>query len=449
MLVVDDDRLVRWSLHAHLEHAGYVVRDVADTRQACAELDRGVDLVLLGSAVEDGRGLELLGETRRREPDVPVVVLTESPNVAMAVEAMRLGAFHCIPKSLEMRDLLVVVSEALAARDATRLSAAEHGADALSELVGESAAAVQLRELLRRVARSPASTVLLTGESGTGKDLAARCIHRLSVRAEEPFVHLMCTALPSDLIESELFGHERGAFTDAVARKQGLLESADRGTAFLDEVGDLDLRVQAKLLRFLESRTFRRVGGMTDRVADVRVVAATNVDLDQAVVAGRFRQDLYYRLAVLTVELPPLRARLEDVPILVEHFLRRFRARLGTRARSVSDESLRRFASHGWPGNVRELENLLLRAAIVGDREVLDVSDFPRLAGTRGAAGSFALPPGGVALDALEQSLLRQALERTGGNRTRAARLLGITRNQIRYRIEKFGLADDEVNEAR
>jgi two-component system, NtrC family, response regulator AtoC len=288
---------------------------------------------------------------------------------------------------------------------------------------------------------SPASTVLLTGESGTGKDLAAKVIHYNSDRAARPFMNITCSALPEALLESELFGHERGAFTDARQQKAGLLESADGGTVFLDEIGEMVPALQAKLLRFLEEKAFKRVGGASDIRVDVRVIAATNRDLEEAVQQGRFREDLYYRLNVMHIQLPPLRDRPGDIPQLLHFYIDIFNGEFRKRVTGVTDEAMALLKGYGWPGNVRELRNAVERAMLLADGDRLDVEHFPMSVARRSPAGPFELPVEGISLEAVERELVQQALNRTGWNHTKAAALLGLNRDQIRYRIEKFALA--------
>jgi two-component system response regulator AtoC len=297
-----------------------------------------------------------------------------------------------------------------------------------------------LRELLRKVASSPASTVLLTGESGTGKDLAAKVLHYNSQRANRPFVNITCSAIPETLLESELFGHERGAFTDARQQKRGLFEQADGGTVFLDEIGEMVPALQAKLLRFLEEKAFKRVGGAHDIKVDVRVVAATNRNLEEQVRKGEFREDLFYRLNVLPIGLPSLRAHLDDVPALVSFYVDLFNREFRKNVRGVSPDAARELRVYGWPGNIREVRNAVERAMLLAEGPWLEPQDFPVLAARRQTAHDIALPPEGVDREQLERSLVVQALERSGHNQTRAATLLGLNRDQIRYRIEKFGL---------
>ncbi len=282
--------------------------------------------------------------------------------------------------------------------------------------------------------------MLLTGESGTGKDFVAKVIHYTSTRATRPFMNITCSALPEQLLESELFGHERGAFTDARLQKRGLLETADGGTVFLDEIGEMMPALQAKLLRVLEEKAFKRVGGAHDIRVDVRVIAATNRNLEEEVAKGRFRSDLYYRLNVLPITIPPLRSHAEDVPTLVEYFIDAFNAEFRKRVQGASPAAYTALEHYGWPGNVRELRNVVERAMLLSDAERLEAKDFPSLTTTAGSGEEFELPAKGVELETLERSLVIQALKRSGGNQTRAASLLGLNRDQIRYRIEKFGL---------
>jgi two-component system response regulator AtoC len=370
--------------------------------------------------------------------------MTGFSSVDQAVAAMKAGAYHYVAKPFDVEEIALLVERAhRAARLRRRMRALEAGkVTGIERLVGNSAPMRRTKALLARVARSPASTVLLTGESGTGKDLAARVIHELSGRSDGPFLNVTCSALPPTLLESELFGHERGAFTDAKSRLKGLFEQAHGGTVFLDEIGEIPLEMQAKLLRFLEDKTLRRLGGSVDIRADVRIVAATNVDLQQAVRDGAFREDLYYRLAVLTVELPPLRDRSGDIERLVEHFVARFAREFHKRVERVSEGALAALAAHPWRGNVRELRNVVERAVLLGDRAVLGRSDFPPLDAPEReeVSGVFTLPAAGVSLEAVERSLVVQALDRARGNRTVAASLLGLNRDQIRYRVAKFGL---------
>jgi len=312
---------------------------------------------------------------------------------------------------------------------------------ALVNIVGDSATMKQMRALLSKIAVSPASTVLLTGESGTGKDLAAKVIHYSSSRGGKPFMNITCSALPETLLESELFGHERGAFTGADRQKRGLIESADGGTVFLDEIGEMVPLLQAKLLRFLEEKSFKRVGGTQDVKVDVRVIAATNRSLQEGVKKGQFREDLFYRLNVMAVELPPLRERPDDVPLLINHYIDGFNTEFRKKIRGVTPGAMAALQAYRWRGNVRELRNAVERAMLLAETSELDESHFPMLsAGDSDVSSGLGLPVEGINLEELERSLVVQALERSGWNQTKAATLLGLNRDQIRYRIEKFDL---------
>jgi len=445
LLVVDDDGLIRWSLRTKLQQADYRVLEAGTGDEGWQHFERGVDLVLLDHRLPDMEGLELLRRMMAVDPEVPVIMLTAFSSVEQAVEAMKVGAHHYAPKPFEPDEILLVVERALKTTRLQRRARALGDPSDLGSIIGESPPLRTTKALLAKVARSPSSTVLLTGETGTGKDLAARVIHQRSARSEGPFLNVTCSALTAQLLESELFGHERGAFTDAKARKKGLFEHAHTGTVFLDEIGEMPPGMQAKLLRFLEEKAFRRVGGTVDIRADVRIIAATNADLKLAVREGSFREDLYYRLAVLTVHMPPLRDREGDVARLVDHFIQRFNREFHKRVQGVAPAAMSALCLHPWPGNVRELRNTVERAVLLAESATLTRADFPTLespAFDEEALKGFELPAGGLDLEALERSMVQQALDRAAGNRTLAASLLGLNRDQIRYRIGKFQLSE-------
>ena len=444
-LVVDDEELIRWSLREGLKAEGYEILEAGTGREALEQFKHDVDLVLLDYRLPDIDGLSVLRELKKQDPDVLVILLTSLVNVDIAVEAMKLGAFHFANKPFNVDEVAATVARALETtrlrREVKQLRENEARPYTLRAIVGESQQIDALRQMVDKVAGSPASTVLLTGESGTGKDLVAKTIHYSSGRAARPFMNITCSALPDTILESELFGHERGAFTDARMQKRGLLESADGGTVFLDEIGEMVPALQAKLLRFLEEKSFKRVGGAADIRVDVRVVAATNRNLEEQVAKGAFRSDLYYRLNVLPIHLPPLREHAEDVPVLVTFFIDQFNREFKKRISGVSPAADVMLRSYGWPGNVRELRNVVERAMLLGEGDRLEAKDFGALkAGLNAGDDPFELPAAGVHLDDLERSLVVQALRRAGGNQTKAAALLGLNRDQIRYRIEKFGL---------
>ena len=445
VLVVDDEQLIRWSLHERLSDEGYDVVEAATAKEALARFGPDVDLVLLDFRLPDSDGLRVLKQLKAAEPDTPVIMLTAVSSVETAVEAMKQGAYHYANKPFNLDELAILVEKALETtalrREVRALRASRSEPYALSRIIGESAAMQSLKALLQRVAGSPASTVLLMGESGTGKDLAAKVIHYNSSRAAKPFMNITCSALPDALLESELFGHERGAFTDARQQKAGLLESADGGTVFLDEIGEMVPGLQAKMLRFLEEKAFKRVGGSADIQVDVRVIAATNRDLEEAVREGKFREDLYYRLNVMQIRIPPLREHASDVPLLVSFYLDGFNREFRKQVHGTTDEGMAQLRGYGWPGNIRELRNAVERAMLLADGEWLAPEHFPMSRGGRRPAGQgIELPEEGLSLETVERELVVQALARTGWNQTKAAALLGLNRDQIRYRVEKFGL---------
>src|SRR5262245_10750913 len=444
VLVVDDEQLIRWSLAERLTADGCTIVEAGNAHEALERFGSEIDLVLLDYRLPDSDGLRVLRKMKALQPDVPVILLTAFSSIETAVEAMKQGAYHYANKPFNLDEIALVVAKALETtalrREVRQLRASRSEPYALSRIVGEAVAMQQLRALLQRIASSPASTVLLTGESGTGKDLAAKIIHYNSDRASRPFMNITCSALPESLLESELFGHERGAFTDARPQKTGLLESAEGGTIFLDEIGEMVPALQAKLLRFLEEKSFKRVGGAADIRVDVRVVAATNRDLEDAVALGKFREDLYYRLNVMQVQLPALREHASDVPLLVAFYVDKFNREFRKQVRGASPEALELLRGYRWPGNIRELRNAVERAMLLADGEWLEPAHFPMAVSRRSAGGTYDLPDEGISLEQVERELVIQALTRTGWNHTRAAALLGLNRDQIRYRIEKFGL---------
>ncbi|MGE0866258.1 MAG: sigma-54-dependent transcriptional regulator [Vicinamibacterales bacterium] len=445
ILIVDDEQLIRWSLASRLKDEGYRVLEAGTAADAVSLHREGVDLVLLDIGLPDGSGLSVLKQIKETDPDTLVIMLTGQTGIQTAVEAMKNGAFHYANKPFDLDEVTLLVEKALETtqlrREVRTLRARQAQPFSPESIVGESAPIVAVRSMLQKIAVSPASTVLLTGDSGTGKDLAAKVIHYSSSRAARPFMNITCSALPETLLESELFGHERGAFTGADRQKRGLLESADGGTVFLDEIGEMVPLLQAKLLRFLEEKSFKRVGGAADIKVDVRVIAATNRSLQEEVKKGHFREDLFYRLNVMAVPLPPLRDRRDDVPRLLHHYIDSFNLEFRKKIQGISAGALKALQAYPWPGNVRELRNAVERAMLLTDGNELNESHFPMLnAADPELSTGMGLPAGGINLEELERSLVVQALERSAWNQTKAATLLGLNRDQIRYRIEKFKL---------
>jgi DNA-binding NtrC family response regulator len=448
VLVVDDERMIRWSLRAGLEEAGAVVEEAASLAEARRRLEEAwPDLVLLDMRLPDGSGSELLSEALAQDPELPILMITAYGSLEGAVQAMRDGAQDYIAKPFELDELVHKCGAILERHRLRRLTQFQQRRDVPAGMIAESASLQEVVRLLQRIGSSGASTVLLTGESGTGKGLAARVLHHAGGNPDAPFIPVTCTAIPETLLESELFGHERGAFTDARESKPGLAELAHGGTLFLDEVGDLPPATQAKMLTLLEDRSFRRVGGTRQHRLEARVVAATNRDLEAEVAAGRFRADLFYRLRVVPVRIPPLRERVADVSPLAQAFLAGFAREFSSPARVFSDSAMQALQSFSWPGNVRELRNAVERAVLLANVREIQPSDLPvevvgQLPTAEVKTGLPQLPPKGCSLEELERVWVSEALRRSEGNRSQAARLLGLNRDQIRYRIEKFGLAD-------
>jgi len=457
ILIVDDDRAIRWTLSEALRSWSFVPLEAGSVAEALAQFESELPAaVLLDIDLPDGSGLDVLRQIKTQKPDVVAIMITGNVLIDNTISALRGGAYDFIGKPINLEELRITIRNGIEAHDLRRVVDEVRRERAqefsFSQIVGKSPAMQKMLSLAAKVAESEVSSVLLQGESGTGKDLVAKAIHYGSRRAERPFVAINCAALPATLIESELFGYEKGAFTDAKSRKEGLFEQAEGGTLLLDEIGELELSLQAKLLRVLEEGAFRRVGGLKDIPLDVRVIAASNRDLKTESENNRFRLDLYYRLSIIQIDIPPLRARGDDVLLLSQHYIDTIGSRLRLRQQitGLSPEVVTAFRHYTWPGNVRELRNVIERALILEDNEVITMEYLPRgvageIAETSPELSSpgkgtlqFVLPAEGISLDNVEMSFVRQAIDRSGGNQTRAAELLGISRDQLRYRLKKL-----------
>jgi len=484
VLIVDDEKLIRWSVRRQLEEWGYAAVEAESGTGGLAQIRaEGPDLVLLDVRLPDLSGIEVLREIRQSGPDLPVIMITGDPQLDDIKTAIKLGALDFVKKPLDFDELQITLANAIdrsrlrserdSLRDEIRKRSGYH------EVVGKSPCMAELMSFVRKVAVSETSTVLIQGESGTGKDLIAKAIHYESARADKPFVAINCSAIPETLMEAELFGHERGAFTDAKAQKKGLFEVADGGTLFLDEIGEMSTYLQAKLLRVLEDQTIRRVGGVKDIAVDVRVIAASNRDLEQGVREGTFRQDLFYRLSVIPIFIPPLRLRKDDILPLVEFFIERYNFRFRKNLKGITPETRDMLLAYDWPGNVRELKNAVERAMILEESEYIRPTYLPIQvtgqapgyaatipAGAPEGEGAEAplmvnnpgswrplpsgrmvpvldLPKQGTSLEEVERELVGLALGKTRGNQTHAAKLLDISRDALRYKMKKFGFDAD------
>lgn len=462
ILIVEDEPVLARTLGTWLEHLGYTTHVAGTGEEAVAKVSEwDCDLVFLDYMLPGMNGLDVLRKIRETESDLPVLFMTSRGSIDNAVAAMSAGAQDYMVKPIELDAVAMKVTSALEVaslrREVTAIKREERKQAGFEHIAAESPLMRQVMETVRTVAESEAETVLLLGESGVGKNLIAKAIHYNSPRSDRPFTNITCTALPDNLLESELFGHEKGAFTDAKKGRKGLLELSDGGTVFLDEIGDMPLTLQAKLLGFLESRSFRRVGGTQEIQSNVRVIAATNQDLKTEVNEKRFRGDLYYRLNVIDINLPPLRERREDISVIANLIIKEFNTKFRKRVEGIEADAIQALMRFDWPGNVRELRNILERAVILTRNVRLKVSDFPSdlmnatpspttpveqavaERETASSSGESELFSEGFNLEEHERFLVKRAMEMADGNQSKAAALLGITRNQIVYRLKKFG----------
>ncbi len=453
ILIVDDERGMRDLLSIMLRNDGYRVDQAESSARARELLSRGsYDLVISDIAMPDGSGVDLLRIAKETQPDTIVILITAYASTESAIEALKLGAYDYIIKPFDVEEMRIVLKNALERRQLERentlLKRELKENSRFDELVGSSAAMKDVREMIDRIA-STNSTVLISGDSGTGKELAARAIHRRSPRRAKQFVSINCGALPDELLESELFGHVKGSFTGAVATKKGLFEVADGGTIFLDEIGDTSPAMQSKLLRVLQEREIRRVGGTEQLEVDVRVIAATNQDLEAMVREKRFREDLYYRINVIALQMPPLRGKREDIPVLANHFLTKYSKTMGKKIREITPEAMQKLLEYDWPGNVRELENVIERAVALEGTDRIHPGSFSLEVPNRpdtGTALPLALTQDGIDLETqlerLRERFMTEALSRTQGIQTRAAELLGMSFRSFRYFAKKYNLME-------
>ena len=469
ILIVDDEKLVRWAIARKCAEWRYETIEAETAEQALRAMQTDPpDAVLLDVHLPDQSGLDVLEKLKHGGEMPPVIMMTADPQLEDVKAALRLGAYDFVGKPIQFEELSVTLQNAMETSslrtEVESLRGEMRRRTGYHDVIGVSRKMTELMKFVCKVSASEASTILIQGESGTGKDLIAKAIHYRSSRKDKPFVAINCSAIPETLMEAELFGHERGAFTDAKAMKKGLFEVADSGTLFLDEIGELSPLLQAKLLRVLEDQLVRRVGGIRDIQVDVRVIAASNRDLERAVREGHFRQDLYYRLAIISIFLPSLRERKEDISPLVDFFIAHYNRKFRKSVQGLTDETQRLVAEYNWPGNVRELKNALERAMILAEGPLLEAEDLPFavVGGSMGgglesaeaaapsgwkpkrALPALSIPEGGTSLEEMERAMVEMALRQSHGNQIKAAKLLDISRDALRYKMKKFGLSHSE-----
>lgn len=455
ILVIDDEKLLRWSLEQSLSKEGFTVVTAENgTDGLRIYFEELPDIVLLDIHLPDISGISILEEIKKESKDAVVIMITAFGDIQTAVKTIKVGAYDFVEKPFNMDKLKILIGKALETfslrKEVSQFRSQLSKQYGFDNIIGKSEEMLNILELTKKVSRSDTTTILLQGESGTGKDLIAKVIHYESSRAEKPFMDINCTALPETLIESELFGYEKGAFTDAKNMKKGLFELSDGGTIFLDEIGDMKPSTQAKLLKVIENKTFKRIGGVKDVSVDIRVIASTNKDIVEAVKNGTFREDLYYRLKVIPIDLPPLRERKEDIRILAKFFIDEFNREFKKEVKGISEETAKAFLSYHWPGNIRELKNVIERAMILENEEYILPEHLPiellkNDIQVRNMPNSqISIPAGGIDIEQFEKELIRQALEITKWNQTKAAKLLNLTRDALRYRMQKFGFLNDK-----
>jgi len=445
ILVVDDDKTIRRTLKYQLEKGGYEAVCAGGGDECIYHLkQREIDLVLLDIKLPGTDGLDVLKQIRQINSDLPVIMVTAHGSIESAVNAMKAGAYEYIEKPINFVVMMIKIEKALETisykKELARVRAEQGSMYSFDRIVGKSQGMRDVISMADKIARSDATTILIQGETGAGKDLLARAIHYESARRDRPFMEITCTALPVALLESELFGHEKGAFTDARTKKEGLLEVADGGALFLNEIGHMEVALQAKLLSVIEHKAFRRVGGKEEISVDVRIIAATNGDLKAEVEEGVFREDLYYRLHVFPIFIPPLRERKEDIMLLAHFFLEQFNKEFGKEIRGFSEDASDYMVNYDWPGNIRELKNAVERATILGNVDMITPELlFPEICGQETTDAIYKLPEEGIALEEVERRLIKQALDMAGWNQISAAKLLRLGRGALQYRMKKYG----------
>jgi DNA-binding NtrC family response regulator len=455
ILVIDDEKLLRWSLDQNLSKEGYTVLTAEKGLEGLSIFKEELpDIILLDIHLPDVSGITVLEGIKEINKNALVIMITAFGDIQTAVKTIKLGAYDFLEKPFNMEKLKILVAKALETaslrREVTQFRTQLSSKYGFDSIIGQSEAMKKVFDLISKIAQSDATTIFLQGESGTGKDLTAKVIHYQSNRTEKPFMEINCTALPENLVESELFGHEKGAFTDAKAMKRGLFELADGGTVYLDEIGDMMPGTQAKLLKIIENKAFKRIGGTGDIEVDVRIIAATNKDIDESVRKGDFREDLYYRLKVIPILLPPLRDREDDILQLSKYFINHFNIEFKKNLKGLHKETDKSFMEYHWPGNVRELKNVIERAMILESEDYILPEHLPleltsKEVITHNIKGlDIKIPPGGIDIEEVEKELIRQSLEYTKGNQTKAARLLNLSRDTLRYRMQKFGFLPEK-----
>src|SRR3989338_3721159 len=459
VLVVDDENIIAWTLQEKLIKEGFEVRTVENGESAINSIKEDMpDLAFVDVFLPDIGGIQVLKEIISLNEEIPVIMVTGSGSVDTAVTAMKLGAYDYINKPFNLTEVAIIAKKAIeskrVSREVTWRLEKEKKTHGIDSIIGESREIKGVLDMLQKIVQSDATTVLIEGESGTGKDLIGRAIHYTSRRLARPFMDINCTALPDTLVESELFGYEKGAFTDAKVKKIGLFELADGGSVLLDEIGDMPLTTQTKLLKFIENKRFKRVGGALDIEVDVRIIASTNKNLKEEIKNGKFREDLYYRLKVIPIFIPPLRARKGDILILANYFINKFNQEFRKEVNGLSSKAEKALLTYSWPGNVRELKNVIERAIILESKDKILIEHLPievleDVPVKEEKQLDFILPENGLSLEVLEKNLLIQALNKTSGNQSKAAKLLGLSRYALRYRLKKIGfLKDDNVSDS-